>query len=333
MPDDPFLERPDARQAYLLAWILVGCEEGASRVLVEALRETATHPGGGDPIRQGRLLVAATRRRALRTQASCSLTPTLADLRRRAEPGRSLVLLDELEILSGDEAAALLGLDPTVAHKAASQTREFFAAPNLLREEIGALAPNPTPECRATLLGFPGEASHERIKNPAVWAVAASFLLLIGVAAWQFTGRAGAFPDEALKIAEQARKAGPEKFSPVEIKVGALPDWFALQGFDGLFIPDAFSGLDVVGARLFRHEGEPVAQMAVQDGERNLYLIAFPAKPFDTRGLSAGTWGIATSGRFVVAATERNGVCLLVTFRGSRKEMETFLGDFGRRRL
>ncbi len=336
MPDvtnDPFGGWKEARQTYLLACLLTGNEESASKVLLESVGEVSSHPEGSEPAKKSRLLLAAVRRRALRAPSGNELPPVLAELRQHAEPGRSLVLLDELGLLSGDEAAALLGMNPVAAQTAAAALREAIPDPSALRQELDALAPSPSPECSTALEKLAREGGVSKAKNPAMWAVIVALVLLAGLVAWQLTGRAGVFPDEALKILETARKSGPESFSPVEIKAGALPDWFAMQGIDGLSIPPALSGLDAVGVRVFQHEGETIAQMAILDQERRLYLIAFPAAPFGIHGLPANGWQTATTGRFVSAITERDGMCLAITFRGNEKDMKTFLDSLGRKNL
>jgi hypothetical protein len=65
--------------------------------------------------------------------------------------------------------------------------------------------------------------------QPRSLAVGAGFVI-DRPAGLMFLGRAGTFPNEALKIAAAGSKATPNQFDPVEEKAGALQDWFALKG-------------------------------------------------------------------------------------------------------
>ncbi len=316
-------ENEELRKAYLLAWVLTGCEDGAGRVITEAVQEVRGHPASSDPHKRSRLLVSAVRRRSLKFPAKCELPTGLANLHRALEPGRSLIVLRTLNILSSTESASILGLEPTGARL--QEQKAMDSLDEGTAEALTSLTPSPGKECLDAMSRYTHHESHLSAKNPAMLAVGMAFLLLIAILVWQFTGRAGSFPEEAAKIVEVARKAKQEQFAPVDVKVETLPDWFAMQGFDGLNIPTGLESLNAVGVRTFQHEGETVAQMAVLDGEKNIYMLSFPAGPFGIGGLREDSWQLGTSGRFVSAITERGGYCFLVTFTGTEEEMKSFL--------
>ncbi len=122
-----------------------------------------------------------------------------------------------------------------------------------------------------------------RIGKHAAFAVGVGFLLLVGLLVWMFLGRAGIFPDEAVKISMTGAKATPNQFDPVEEKADALQDWFMLKGFDNFRVPPEFAQFDVVGVRIFTVDNEPVAQVA-RARESHVFLLLFLTTPRDQRG-------------------------------------------------
>jgi hypothetical protein len=161
----------------------------------------------------------------------------------------------------------------------------------------------------------------------AAFAVGIGFLLVIGLLVWIFLGRAGTFPDEAVKIAMTGAKATPNQFDPVEEKADALQDWFTLKGFDNFRVPPEFAQFDVVGVRIFTVDNEPVAQVAVP--ENVMYFYCFSSQPLGISVVPEGSWRITESDRSVLAIREEKGVCFLVAFRGSRKDMKGLLEKSG----
>jgi hypothetical protein len=320
-------ENEEMRKAYVLAWVLTGCEEGASRVVKESIQEVGAHPAGSDLHKRSRLLMAAVRRRSLKFPARYELPPGLEALHKGLEPGRSLVLYQDLEIFNPGESASTLDLEKAGATLEEKKMREALGSDSDHVRLLTELKPSPSKECLEALDRYHRNEIHRGVKNPATLAVGMAFLLLIAVLVWHFTGRAGTFPEEAIKIVELARRAKQENFSPVDVKLEHLPDWFAMQGFDGLRIPAGFEDLNAVGVRTFQHEGETVAQMAILDGERNVYMLSFPASPFDIRGLRPEAWQITSTGRFASAITEKDGICTLITFSGSEEDMKSFLAN------
>jgi hypothetical protein len=138
-----------------------------------------------------------------------------------------------------------------------------------------------------------------------------------------FLGRAGTFPNEALKIAAAGSKATPNQFDPVEEKAGALQDWFALKGFDNFQVPEPLANLEVVGVSLFTVENEPVAQVLVP--ENVMYIYSFASQPFGINIVPEKSWRITEADRSVLAIREEKGMCFLISFRGSKQDMKNLL--------
>ncbi|MET0252931.1 MAG: hypothetical protein ABW214_02750 [Terrimicrobiaceae bacterium] len=166
-----------------------------------------------------------------------------------------------------------------------------------------------------------------RIGKHAAFAVGVGFLLLVGLLVWMVLGRAGIFPDEAVKISMTGAKATPNQFDPVEEKADALQDWFMLKGFDNFRVPPEFAQFDVVGVRIFTVDNEPVAQVAVP--ENLMYFYCFSSQPLGINVVPEGSWRITESDRSVLAIREEKGMCFLVAFRGSKKDMKSLLEKAG----
>lgn len=167
------------------------------------------------------------------------------------------------------------------------------------------------------------------VRNPATLAVALGFLLLIGVLTWHFLGQAGVFPEEAIKIATAGSGARPDQFDPLEQKAGQLQDWFMLKGFDNFRVPPGLENLDVIGVRLFKSENEWVAQAAV--AENTMFFYCFPSQPFGIEVRPEKSWRVTEAERMVLAIREEGGMCFMISFRGTRAQMEQFLHKTGQR--
>ncbi len=321
-------ENEDMRVGYLLSWTLTGTEVGAGKSLCEAIKEVVSHPAAHDHHKRQQLFLSAVRRRSLKFPARCELPESLKALHGSPEPGRSVLALQEL-LKSKESAASLLGLEVRSANEAAQKIRDTLSQPDQVSQGLAQLEPAPSKDCLTAITSFLHGTEHSAVKNPATIAVGAAFLILIAVVVWQVTGKVGVFPEEAIKIATEARRATQESFSPMDAKVSTLPDWFAMQGFEGFQIPPGLENLNAVGVRTFTYDGASVAQVAVLADEKNIFLLSFPATAFEIRGLPSGTWQVSSSGRNAYAIREENGMCFLLTFAGSEADMKTFLASSG----
>ena len=225
------------------------------------------------------------------------------------------------------DALAIAARDPALGADLDAQTN-FDCT---LAKELDELD---LPETAAELIAKSAEAIAARrggaltkVRNPAILAVGAAFLLLIALLVWNFLGRAGTFPEEAIKIATTGAKAIPEHFDAVEAKAGELQDWFMLKGFEGYKIPPGLENFEVVGVRMFKVENESVAQAAVP--ENFMYFYCFPATPFGIRVIPEGSWRITEADRSVLALREEHGICFMVAFRGKKADMQRFLEKAG----
>ncbi len=194
------------------------------------------------------------------------------------------------------------------------------------------------PETVATTLAGYGERFSERtagfhlsIHSPAVLAVGASFLVLIALLVWIFVGNAGGFGGmrEVTELALAGNKADVTQFDPLPAKASTLGDWFLLEGFEGFRVPEEFADADVVGVRLYQHEGEAVAAVAVPLLDRKAFFYSFEAHPFGVSVTPEGAWRVVLFGpndENVLAIREIGSKAFVVAFRGSKAEMEGVLG-------
>lgn len=219
--------------------------------------------------------------------------------------------------------------------KSDSSLQETFAAQKAFDERLSSTLQaelNPGETEAAELADFAQRLDahwdHRRLAlgSPAMISVGVAFLFLIAVLVWHFLGRAGAFPDEAVKIALTGMKGGPELFQAVEEKTGNLPDWFVLKGFDHFQVPPGFENFSAVGVRIFRVENQPVAMAAVPSPEHRMFFYAFESAPF---GISVPDhkWMITESEQNVLAIRQDEEVCFLIAFRGKKADMERLLAD------
>lgn len=173
-------------------------------------------------------------------------------------------------------------------------------------------------------------SSRPSLRNPATLAVGVGFLLLIAVLVWNFLGRAGTFPDDAVKIATAGGLASPSKFDEVQDKTEHLPDWFMLKGFDDFRIPPGFGGFDAVGVRIFRVEGESIAQVAVV-ADHPMYFYSFRAQPFGISVYPEGSWRFTEAEQWALAIREEKGICFLVALRGNKNDLRRVMEQAGLR--
>lgn len=323
-----------AENGFLLAWILTGCEEGARAVLPEAAKEAARHPAAHDRERREKLFFAAVCRRSLKFPARCELAGKLAELHAALEPGRTLLAFEALGVLPAKEAATIVGIDPRQAAAQADSCSAQVASATQLREELSGLRLSPESEAVLAVARCDIEGAWKHgtaiLRNPATIAVGVGFLLLVGLIVWNVTGRGGAFPEDAVKIATEAAKAKAEEFTALNIKAADLPDWLAMKGYPEMAIPASLGSFEAVGLRTFRFEGEMVAQIAVLDGERRMFFTAFPGRPLGIH-LSEGVWKTASAGAYALAIRQDGPTCFLVQFKGTPEEMASFLRSAGDR--
>ncbi len=168
------------------------------------------------------------------------------------------------------------------------------------------------------------------VHSPAVLAVGASFLVLIALLTWIVVGNAGGFAGmrEVSELASAGNRADVNEFDPLQAEASTLGDWFLLQGFEGFRVPEEFAAVEAVGVRLYRHEGEAVAAVAVPLLDRKAFFYSFDAHPLGVSVKPEGAWRVVAFGlndENVLAICEFGSKAFVVAFRGTKGEMESLL--------
>lgn len=143
-----------------------------------------------------------------------------------------------------------------------------------------------------------------------------------GVSLWN---RLHAFPgkDNVLRIVEVNDDMTGMEMEPKKEAAGALNDWFFDKyGFEDYYLPAAFQKYQAAGARLFKQDELPVAQVAIPD--HNMVFFSFKAADFGVT-LPNDEWHIFTDGDWVAAIQQHDEECFMVTFRGSSGAMQDLL--------
>ena len=180
------------------------------------------------------------------------------------------------------------------------------------------LAVEPEPRGRAL-------ATKGVLLQPVVLAIVIGAVVLLGWGAVTLWNRAHSFPgkDSAVRMVEVNEEMTGMEMEPKKAAAGALNDWFFDKyGFEDYFLPAGFENYRTVGARLFKQDGEPVAQVAVEDHDMIFY--SFKAEDFGM-ALPNDQWHTFTEGEWVAAILQHDEECFMVAFRGSTGEMEELL--------
>ena len=165
-------------------------------------------------------------------------------------------------------------------------------------------------------------------RDPAIFAAAVGFLLLVLVLTWNFLGRPAAFPSDALEIAERVLEIEDEPFEPVGEPAGEVEDWFVMKGFDGFKVPEHLAAHLAETGGILKIENQPVAVVTIP--QRDARFLVFPAKPFGI-DLPEGEWRAApVDERHAAAIREEGGMCFMILRRGSLASVQDLVGASGR---
>jgi hypothetical protein len=165
-------------------------------------------------------------------------------------------------------------------------------------------------------------------RDPAIFAAAVGFLLLVLVLTWNFLGRPAAFPPDAVEIAERVLEIEDEPLDRVGEPAGEVEDWFVMKGFDGFKVPEHLAAHLAESGGILKIENQPVAVVTIP--QRNARFIVFPAEPFGI-DLPEGEWRTAPiDERYAAAIREEGGMCFMILRRGSLASVRDLIGTSGR---
>jgi hypothetical protein len=217
--------------------------------------------------------------------------------------------------------------DAELGKKLGEQTRfdeqiveaiHYIIPPENLRAKLGALS-------QASGGRRHGWRSH--ISSPAMLSALAGVLLFAGVVVFFVMESMARFPGREaveLMLDATAKMSGAE-FESVTTTTTQLGDWFYMRGYEGYEIPPEFAALPVVGSRVFRQDGKPVAQFVVEKHEA--VIFEYHAADFGVELPQDGDWQILEQDKWVAALRQRGPHCHMVAFRGVEADMRTFLNS------
>jgi len=129
--------------------------------------------------------------------------------------------------------------------------------------------------------------------------------------------------DAVERMVSAANQMSGIELDPVSIGAGDLSDWFYMRGFETYSAPPELAGAPAVGSRLFRQDGNLIAQVAVDRHQSLLYV--FRAHDFGVQIPADADWRVTEIAGWAAAIRRHDETCYLLTFRGGEKEMKQFL--------
>lgn len=191
----------------------------------------------------------------------------------------------------------------------------FIRPPDDLRQKLSEL----------TARAAGAERLKIQIAHPAILSALAGVLLIVGFLIYLEIDSRRNFPGrEAVQrmLAETEHMTGVE-FEPTSSPAGQLSDWFFMHGFDSFVAGPDLAALPAVGARVFKQNGQPIAQLAID--RQNAILFSFRAADFGVNLGSDGDWNVFEREGWVAAIRAEKGICTMVAFRGTKSEMKGFV--------
>jgi hypothetical protein len=165
-------------------------------------------------------------------------------------------------------------------------------------------------------------------RDPAIFAAATGFLLLVLILTWNFLGRPAAFPPDAAEIAEKVLEIEDEPFETVGEPAGEVEDWFLMKGFDGFKVPQHLAAHLAESGGILKIENQPIAAVTIP--QLHSRFLVFPAEPFGI-DLPEGEWRTSPiDERYAAAIREDGGMCFMILRRGSLASVQDLIGTSAR---
>ena len=184
---------------------------------------------------------------------------------------------------------------------------EEVALPPALLARIAAAVPAETKP-------FSGKNA---LRQPVIQAILIGALVLLSWGGYTLWNREHSFPgkDDVMRMVEVNDEMSDTAMEPKSSKVGALDDWFfSKYGFEDFYVPAGFTDYEAALARLFKQDGMPVAQVAVED--HHMIFYSFKADDFGVQVQPNGAWRIFDDGEWIAAVQQHDEECFMVAFRG-----------------
>jgi hypothetical protein len=160
------------------------------------------------------------------------------------------------------------------------------------------------------------------LTQPAILAVGLSVLLIVGLLAFLGISKMRDFPgkEAAEKMIELTASMTGTELEPVQTEAGKLGDWFFLKhGLEDYNVPADFAEYKTLGSRVFKQDGHPVAQIAIEENRMLFYI--FRAEHFDVQLGNTEPWQLFEQGEWVAAIRRADQNCFMIAFRGNQEQM------------
>lgn len=163
------------------------------------------------------------------------------------------------------------------------------------------------------------------LKHPAFLAGALAVLVVIGVLVYTWDGWIQNFPgrDSIEKMVDTIDHLSARGMSRKTAQAAALEDWFFSQGYENFRILPEFAAMQSTGCRIFKQDGNPVAQIALEN--HNALLNIFHAADFDVQLDPPERWRLFQQGDWAVAVRADADTGFMVMFHGTKSDMQDFL--------
>ena len=164
------------------------------------------------------------------------------------------------------------------------------------------------------------------IRQPAFLAVLIALLVIGGWAIYFAWNRMQSFPgkENAAQLVEINDEMSGLELEPKSAELGNLEDWFfSKYGFEDFYVPPTFASYKTVGCRVFKQDGAPVAQIAIE--KNNMICYMFHADDLGVKIAPADEWRVFIDEDWVAAIQQHEESCFMIAFRGKRAAMREFL--------
>ena len=166
--------------------------------------------------------------------------------------------------------------------------------------------------------------------QPVVLAIVLAVLVVVGVGIYATMRKLDDFAgkDAVCELVDDAdAMSGMELEAIAPTEAGKLGDWFLLKGFEDFSAPAELAKVKSVGCRVYRRDGHPIAQVALD--RHNALLLVFRAEDLKVNPGSTA-WRIFQQDDWAVAAKGDGRNCYVIAFLGNSEEMAPLLKSEGK---
>lgn len=224
------------------------------------------------------------------------------------------------------KAVKAAGKDPALREQLEEQTLFDERVTGLIRTVYpppGLVQPQVAPEAAP-------RSFKRTISQPPILAVLFGVLVMVGLLVYSGMDRMRDFAgrEHVLRMLELTTRMTGNEFErlPVPTKTSQLDDWlFLKEGLDDYTVPAKFGDFTVLGARIFRINKRPVAQVAVEEDEMIFFL--FRAADFGIDLEPGADWRMVEENGWIGAIRSDGTSCFMAAMPGDARDMTQWLAE------